>query len=113
MWDKSKKLRVLLSNLSNMNHSIFVVKVIGEPVHLVYKEYETIEIKVQFPVIRQKDSRGELTLLLWGDSRNDFLKYYKIQDHLIIECILTLKGYKNGENEAKVIIKKLYPFLLI
>ena len=31
---------------------------------------------------------------------------------LIIEGILTLKGYKNGENEPKVIVKKLYPFLL-
>lgn len=96
-----------------MNHAIFVVKVTGEPVHLVYKEYETIEIKVQFPILRKKDSRGELTLLLWGDYRNDFLKYYKVQDHLIIEGTLTLKGYKNGENEAKVIVKRLYPFLLV
>ena len=79
----------------------------------VYKEYESIEIKVQFPVLRQKDSRGELTLLLWGDYRNDFLKYYKVQDHLIIEGTLTLKGYKNGENEIKVIVKRLYPFLLV
>ena len=61
-----------------MNHAIFVVKAIGEPVHLVYKGYETIEIKVQFPVLRQKDYMGGLTLLLWGDYRNDFLKYYKV-----------------------------------
>lgn len=95
-----------------MNHAIFIVKIIGNPTHLIYKEYETLEIKVQFPVVRQKDSRSELTLLIWGDSRNDFLNYYSIQDHLIIEGILTSKGYKNGENEAKVIVKKMYPFLL-
>ena len=96
-----------------MNHAIFVVKAIGEPVHLVYKGYETIEIKVQFPVLRQKDYMGGLTLLLWGDYRNDFLKYYKVQDYLIIEGAVTLKGYENGENETKVIVKRLYPFLLV
>nr|YP_009694354.1 hypothetical protein Scana_127 [Hapterophycus canaliculatus]AXU40771.1 hypothetical protein Scana_127 [Hapterophycus canaliculatus] len=96
-----------------MNNSVFVVKVVDKPVHLNYKEHETIEIKVQFPVVRQKDSRSELTLLLWGDYRNDFLKYYKVQDYLIIEGILTLKGYKNRENEPKVIVKRIYPFLLV
>ncbi len=95
-----------------MNHAIFVVRIKGNPTHLIYKEYECTEIKVQFPVVRQKDSKSELTLLIWGEYRNDFLKYYKVQDHLIIEGILTSKGYKNGENEAKVIAKKIYPFLL-
>lgn len=95
-----------------MNHAIFVVRMIGKPTHLIYKEHETIEIKVQFPTVRQKESRSELTLIIWGEDRNDFLKYYKVQDHLIIEGILTSKGYKDGENEAKVIVKKIYPFLL-
>ena len=96
-----------------MNHGIFVVKVVDKPVHLNYKEYETIEIKVQFPILRQKDSRSELTLLIWGDYRNDFLKYYKVQDYLIIQGTLTLKGYENGENKPKVIVKRIYPFLLV
>lgn len=96
-----------------MNHAIFVVRVIGKPVHLIYNEHESIEIRVQFPALRQKDFRSELTLLLWGDYRNDFLKYYKVQDHLIIEGTLTLKGYKNSENEVKLIVKRMYPFLLV
>nr|YP_009327092.1 hypothetical protein [Pleurocladia lacustris]ANS57620.1 hypothetical protein [Pleurocladia lacustris]ANS57764.1 hypothetical protein [Pleurocladia lacustris] len=95
-----------------MNHTIFVVRVVDDPVHLIYKEHETIQIKVRFPVLRQKDSKSELILLLWGDYRNDFLKYYKVQDYLIIEGTLTLKGYKNMENEPKVIVKRIYPFLL-
>lgn len=95
-----------------MNHGIFVIKVLEKPIHLVYKEYEAIEIKVQFPVIRQKDSRSELTLIIWGDYRKDFLKYYKVQDYLIVEGTLTFKGDKNVENEAKVIVKRIYPFLL-
>lgn len=95
-----------------MNDGIFVIKVLKEPTNLVYKEYEAIEIKVQFPVLRQKDSRSELTLLIWGDYRKDFLRYYKVQDYLIVEGTVTFKGYKNAENEAKVIVKKVYPFFL-
>lgn len=95
-----------------MNHAIFVIKVLEKPTHLIYKEYETIEIKVQFPILRQKNSSSELTLLLWGDYRKDFLRYYKTQDYLIIEGTLTFKGYKNEENEPKIIVKKIYPFLL-
>ena len=95
-----------------MNHGIFVIKVLEEPKHLVYKEYEAIEIKVQFPVVRQKDSRSELTLLIWDDYRKDFLSYYKVQDYLIVEGTLTFKGYKNIENEAKLIVRRTYPFLL-
>ena len=97
-----------------MNHGIFVIKVLEEPAQLIYKEYEAIQIKVQFPIVRQKDSRSELTLIIWGDYRKDFLRYYKVKDYLIVEGTLTFKGYKNVENEniAKVIVKKIYPFLL-
>ena len=96
-----------------MNHALFVVKVIKDPVHLIYKEFQAIEIKVEFAVRRQKNSRNELTVLLWGGYREDFLKYYKVQDYLIIEGIITVKGYKNEENEVKLIVKRLYPFLLV
>nr|YP_011006382.1 hypothetical protein V2486_pgp012 [Ecklonia cava]WAM63386.1 hypothetical protein [Ecklonia cava]WAM63527.1 hypothetical protein [Ecklonia cava subsp. stolonifera] len=99
-----------------MNHAIFVAKVIEKPVHLVYKEYQSMEIKVKFPSPRQKNSKNELKILLWGDDKGDFLKYYKTQDYLIIEGTLTSTGYINKENEineVKFIVKKFYPFLLI
>nr|YP_009684167.1 hypothetical protein [Lessonia spicata]QDP13991.1 hypothetical protein [Lessonia spicata]QWK42765.1 hypothetical protein [Lessonia spicata] len=98
-----------------MNHAIFVVKIIEKPVPLIYKECQSMEIKVKFPSLRQKNSRNELTLLLWGDYKGDFVKYYKTKDYLIIEGTLTSTGYVNvnEENEIKIIVKKLYPFLLI
>nr|YP_011006665.1 hypothetical protein V2488_pgp011 [Halosiphon tomentosus]WAM63810.1 hypothetical protein [Halosiphon tomentosus] len=95
-----------------MNHAFFVVKIIGNPVHLIHNECQSIEIKVKVSTPRKKSSRKELTLVLWGDSFLSFLKYYKIQDYLIIEGIVTLKGYINEDNEVKVIVKRLYPFLL-
>nr|WRW10713.1 hypothetical protein ASMI161 [Ascoseira mirabilis] len=96
-----------------MNHAIFIVKVINTPIHLIYSNFQTIEVKVRFPITRKKNSINELTLLLWGQSKDDFLKYYKIQDYLIIEGILTLHDYKNEDNDANIVVKRLYPFLLI
>lgn len=92
-----------------MNHAFFIVKVVKSPIHLMYKEYETVEIKVEFPILRQKNSKNEIVLLLWGEHRTDFLKYYKIQDYLLIEGIITLKS----NSEIKVTVKRLYPFLLV
>nr|QWK43758.1 hypothetical protein [Desmarestia aculeata] len=96
-----------------MNHAIFVVKVIKNPVHLIYNDDQIIEIKVQFSVPQSNTSKNELTLVLWGEYRDNFLKYYKVQDYLIIEGIITLKGYKDEGNEVRVIVKRLYPFLLV
>nr|YP_010317794.1 hypothetical protein Ycf41 [Silvetia siliquosa]UNH90231.1 hypothetical protein Ycf41 [Silvetia siliquosa] len=95
-----------------MNHAFFIVKVIKNPVHLMSKEYETVEIKVEFPVSRQKNSKNEIILLLWGDHRTDFLKYYKVQDYLLIEGIITLANASNN-NQVKITVKRLYPFLLL
>jgi hypothetical protein len=96
-----------------MNHAMFVVRLVEKPINLIYNEDKPIEIKAQFPVLRQKDSRNELTLLLWGDYLTKFLKEYKVKDYLIIEGTLTWKGYKNRGNEVKVIVKRIYPFLLV
>nr|YP_011005123.1 hypothetical protein V2471_pgp011 [Analipus japonicus]WAM61986.1 hypothetical protein [Analipus japonicus] len=95
-----------------MNHALLVVKVVQNPIHFVYDEYQTIELKVEFPVPRQKNSKNELTVVLWGGYRDDFLKYYKVQDYLIVEGIITIKSHKNEENEIKIVGKKLYPFIL-
>nr|YP_009330448.1 Ycf41 [Coccophora langsdorfii]ANS72220.1 Ycf41 [Coccophora langsdorfii] len=95
-----------------MNHAFFIVKVVKSPIHLMFKDYETIEIKVEFPTSRQKNSKNEILLLLWGDHRDDFLKYYKVQDYLLIEGIITLNA-TNTNKEVKVTVKKLYPFLLL
>lgn len=98
-----------------MNHAIFIIKVLDEhkPIHFIYKKYEAVEIKVQFPVSRYKDSRSELTLILWGEDRKNFLKCYKVQKYFAIEGILTFKDYKNAENEVKIITKRISPFLLV
>nr|QWK41912.1 hypothetical protein [Protohalopteris sp.] len=95
-----------------MNHAIFLVKLITNPVHLSYNAHHTIELGVQFAGATHKNFKNELTLILWGYHRDDFLKYYKIQDYLVVEGILTVKDYKTDETKLKIIAKRIYPFLL-
>jgi len=97
-----------------MNHAIFLVKIIKGPVHLTYNSHETIELETQFAGINYKSLKNKLLLTLWGDHRDDFLKYYKVHDYLVIEGILTNKGYDNNKSNfnLKIIAKRVYPFFL-
>nr|YP_011007368.1 hypothetical protein V2495_pgp012 [Scytothamnus australis]WAM64797.1 hypothetical protein [Scytothamnus australis] len=95
-----------------MNHAIFIVKLIKDPVSINYENYQTVEAKVKFASPRQKSSINELTLLLWGEYRDDFLTYYKVHDYVIVEGILTLTDSKTNISEGKLIVKRLYPLLL-
>nr|QWK41768.1 hypothetical protein [Akkesiphycus lubricus] len=100
-----------------MNHAIFIVKITGSPIYILYeekKEYENIEIEVQFASPRQKSSKNKLQLFLWGECQKDFIKYYdkNVEKYFIVEGIITLKGYDNVENEAKIIAKKIYPLIV-
>lgn len=89
-----------------MNHAIFVIKVCKNPVHSVHCEQKIIEIEVQFPTPRQKNYKNKFKLILWGNHKDDFLKYYKIQDYLLVEGIITI----NTDNDIKITVKRIYPF---
>jgi len=98
-----------------MNHGIFIVRVIENPIDLIYNENLVLKILVQFAKTNKKTFRNEISLLLWGGFREDFLNLYKIQDYLLIEGIITStsKGYiSNTDEEVKLIAKRVYPFLL-
>nr|YP_011007648.1 hypothetical protein V2497_pgp012 [Syringoderma abyssicola]WAM65077.1 hypothetical protein [Syringoderma abyssicola] len=95
-----------------MNHAICLVKVIKKPVELIYNENRAIEVGVQFPGPLKKTLVNEMSLILWGEYREDFLNYYKIQDYLIIEGIITSKASKTDESIVKIIAQRIYPFLL-
>lgn len=95
-----------------MNHGIFIVKIIENPIDLSYNQNPVLKIQVQFAKIGRKNSKSQINLLLWGGFREDFINYYKIQDYLLIEGIITSKGYNDHQDEVKLIAKRVYPFLL-
>ncbi|CAL8412600.1 unnamed protein product [Dictyota dichotoma] len=95
-----------------MNHGIFIVKIIEKSINLNYNGEEVLKILIEFPQIKSKISKKYLNLILWGTFREDFLKYYKIKDYLLIEGIITNSNYENEEDEINLIAKRVYPFLL-
>ena len=82
------------------------------PIEIMYKEDSIIKINVRFAKNYSKPFRNEISLILWGGFKDDFLNYYKIKDYLIIEGIITSAGYKNEKEEVNLIAKRVYPFLL-
>lgn len=95
-----------------MNHGIFIVKIIEQSIDLTYNNELVLKIPIQFAQIKSKTSKKRLNLILWGTFREDFLKYYKIKDYLLIEGIITSYNYQNQEDEVNLIAKRVYPFLL-
>ena len=95
-----------------MNHGIFIIKVVENPIPIMYKEDSIIKIPVCFAKNHNKLFKNEISLILWGCFKEDFLNYYKLKDYLIIEGIITSVGYKNEREEVNLIAKRVYPFLL-
>lgn len=95
-----------------MNHGIFIVKIIEKSIDLTYSTELVLKIPIQFAQIKSKTSQQPLSLILWGTFREDFLKYYKIKDYLLVEGIITSSNYQNQEDEINLIAKRVYPFLL-
>lgn len=94
-----------------MNHAIFLVKLITPPIQLNDDlHHNTIEVGVQFAGANYRNLKNQFDIILWGEHADDFLKYYKIQDYLVIEGIMTSKGY--NKSNLKIIAKRIYPFLL-
>ncbi|CAM9090146.1 unnamed protein product [Discosporangium mesarthrocarpum] len=98
-----------------MNYSIFIVRLFDDPIIIAQGhkgEEKMLETKVKIAIIQQKNVYNEILLNFWGDQINDFLKYYKIRDYLIIEGILSYeKNHKT--KEIKMTVKQFYPFVLM
>ena len=95
-----------------MNHGVFIIKVLDNPIHIMYKDDSIIKIPVSFAKGHNKPFKNEIGLILWGSFKEDFLNYYKTKDYLVIEGIVTSAGYKNEKEEVNLIAKRVYPFLL-
>lgn len=95
-----------------MNHGLFIIKVLENPEHLMINETPLIKVPVKFTSSNQKLSNFNLTLILWGGFRDDFINYYKVKDYLLIEGIITSNRKTNDNDEVNLIAKRVYPFLL-
>ena len=71
-----------------MNYSNFIVKVLKKPKQRFLKKNILLtELHVQFPSTRKKNKNNlnKMDLLIWGNLGEDIIKYYKINDYILIE----------------------------
>ena len=96
-----------------MNYSNFIVKVLKKPKQRFLKKNILLtELHVQFPSTRKKNKNNlnKMDLLIWGNLGEDIIKYYKINDYILVEGFISLHKRKiNNNQEIKVSVSKIYP----
>ena len=95
-----------------MNYCNLIVKILESP-YENYLENKTsiVQVFVKFSPVKKGKGNDILNLLVWGNLAKDVLKYYKINDYIIVEGFLSLR--KNSKSDyAQLSVRKVYPFVL-
>ena len=96
-----------------MNYSTFIVKIIKKPVQSFFKNNISLtEFVGQFPQVRTKNSRNTIRLTVWGNLSYDVLKYYKLNDYVVIEGYVSSRTNSRNNKQSEISVFKIYPFLL-
>jgi len=102
-----------------MNYTCFIIKIISDPIQSYFEDNSSlVEIIGKFPQIRNKRTIDYFRISIWGNLADDVMKYYQINDYIIIEGYMFLNrdlfeidnSVKNSQIEISV--RKIYPFLL-
>ena len=103
-----------------MNYASFLIKIIRKPQQSFFvNEISVTEVIGKlYQIKNQKKSEITLHLSLWGNLAYDTIKYYQINDYVIVEGYLSLRNstYDNYkipiEKQVELSGFKIYPFLL-
>ncbi len=100
-----------------MNYSNFIVKIIEVPKQSFFEDNTSVtEILVKFPQIQQNKLASTFRISIWGDLAYDTVKYYNVNDYIIIEGYISLKSlisdYLTLDKQIEISIFKIYPFIV-
>jgi hypothetical protein len=102
-----------------MNYSSFIVKIIEKPIQTFFDNTNSVtQFVVQIPQLKNNDDNIIMRVIIWGKLGYDIIKYYQINDYIIIEGYLSIR--ENSFNQltigtskkVEVSIYKIYPFIL-
>jgi len=102
-----------------MNYTSFIVKIVGKPEQSFFHDGTSVtEMLVKFPPIRNIKTTDIFQITIWGTLAYDVIKYYKINDYIIIEGYISLResisnnfSFPN-DKQVEISVFKIYPFLL-
>lgn len=96
-----------------MNYSCFIVKIVNEPISSQFKNnISLVEMLVKFSTVRKVNTIETLRVLVWGNLAEDIIKYYQVNDYIIIEGYVRNLSETGIKDQVEVSVKKVYPFLL-
>jgi single-stranded DNA-binding protein len=96
-----------------MNYSCFIVKIVNEPISSQFKNnISLVEMLVKFSTVRKVKAIETLRVLVWGNLAEDIIKYYQVNDYIIIEGYVRNFSETGIKDQVEVSVKKVYPFLL-
>jgi single-stranded DNA-binding protein len=95
-----------------MNYCNLIAKIIKLPIEEYYKNnISVVEILVKFSPVKRGKGPEILNLRIWGNLAQDVMKYYKINDYIIVEGFLSFQ--KSSLNTyTQISVRKVYPYVL-
>ena len=98
------------------NYISSIVKILESPNKILFNNTVSVtKFRVQFPQIKNSPI---VNLIFWGNLAMDVIKYYQINDYIMIEGYLSVntkyrlnRGKQNSKN-FEITVLKVYPFLL-
>ena len=102
--------------MNNTNYVTSIVKILENPNETIFnKNIQVIKLRAQLPQFR---SNRIVNLTFWGNLAYDIIKYYQVNDYILIEGYLSLnkKHYltitDKDSKKVEITVLKVYPFLL-
>lgn len=100
-----------------MNYSSFIVKIIEKPIQRYFNEdISVVEMLVKFSQFQEKKPNKTFRIFIWGNLGIDILKYYRINDYIIIEGYISLyhhfseSNFSSLNSQVQISARKIYPF---
>jgi len=96
-----------------MNYSNFLVKILKKPKQIFFKENILVtKLLVQFPSTsnRKTNFTDVFSIYIWGSLSTEAMKYYNINDYIMIEGFISLRKEKtNNYKHIHISVLKTYP----
>ena len=102
----------------NTNYIGSIVKILENPNQIAFNNNILFtKFRVQFPQFR---NTRIVNLIFWGNLASDVVKYYRINDYILIEGYLSvidtdqypLLTVNKNSKKIEITVLKIYPFLL-
>lgn len=103
--------------MGDMNYIGGTVRILEIPALQVNKnEIPFTKFRVQLPQLRVKQYKTILTLLVSGNLAQDIVKYYRINDYILIEGYLSIRKSLHQKHITKEFLQvnvfKIFPLFL-